>query len=79
MIEITIVGLKKIIVTWIIYPIVPSVFATSIKSVSSVMSSMLSDCPFSHCGFFNSQHLHIYPQKLKKKGYDNDKDQTTQT
>jgi hypothetical protein len=79
MIEITIVGLKKLLITWIICPIVPSIFATSIKSVSSVMFSIIKNCQLSYCGFLTSQHLHIYPQKLKKKGYDYDKDQTTQT
>jgi len=78
MIEITIVGLKKIIVTWVFSPIVPSILGTSNKNLSThyvnglrIFSSVL-------LRFFQNHHLHIYPQKLKKKGYDYEKDKTTQ-
>ena len=76
--EITIVGLKKILVTWIIYPIVPSIFTTSNKSVSTHHVNGLNIFSSSLLRFFQNQHLYIYPQKLKKKGYDYEKDQTTQ-
>ena len=78
MIDKTIVGLKNIIVTWIIYPIVPSIFTTSIKSVLTVVVTIFSFFHLAYCGFLNNQHLHIYPQKLKKKGYDYDKNQIIQ-
>jgi hypothetical protein len=78
MIEYTIVDLKRLVVTWIICPIVPSIFTTSIKSVLTVVVTIFSFSHLAYCGFLNSQHLHIYPQKLKKKGYDYDKDQIIQ-
>jgi hypothetical protein len=79
MIEITIVGLKKIIVTWIFNPCYSYIITTSTKNVSTHNVNGLSIYQSFLLWFFQNQHLHIYPQKLKKKGYDNDKDKVKQT
>ena len=73
MIEITIIGLKKLVVTWIISPCYSYIITTSNKSVLTKCQSLTRKV---YGGFLRTPFLHIYPQNLKKKGYDNAKDKS---
>ena len=71
MIDKTIVGLKKLGNTWIFHPNLSYTITTSNKSVLTKCQSLTRKV---YGGFLRTPFLHIYPQNLKKKGYDNAKD-----
>jgi hypothetical protein len=71
MIDKTIIGLKKLGITWIFNPCLSYIITTSNKSVLTKCQSLTRKV---YGGFLRTPFLHIYPQNLKKKGYDNAKD-----
>ena len=71
MIEKTIISLKKLGITWIFDPNLSYIITTSNKSVLTKCQSLTRKV---YGGFLRTPFLHIYPQNLKKKGYDNAKD-----
>ena len=80
MIDKTIIGLKKLGIIWIFDPCLSYTKSTSKKKMLTLCQRMLT---LAYCGFLTKTvlktaglDLRIYPQKLKKKGYDNDKDQS---
>ena len=72
MIDKTIIGLIMIVNTWLFNPIFSTIFKSFQIKMLTPLTQMLT---LTYCDFFKS-FLHIYPQNLKKKGYDNDKDQS---
>ena len=80
MIDKTIIGLIKVAITWLIYPIIPTILKSFRKKMLTPLTLMLT---LAYRDFLTKTvlkttglDLHIYPQNLKKKGYDNDKDQS---
>jgi hypothetical protein len=73
MIDKTIIGLIKVAITWLIYPIIPTILKSFRKKMLTPLTLMLT---LAYRDFLINPFLHIYPQNLKKKGYDNDKDQS---
>ena len=75
MIDKTIIGLIMIVNTWIISPILPTIFKSFQIKMLTPLTRMLT---LTYRDFFKS-FLHIYPQKLKKKGYVNAVNKNTKT